>query len=319
MKKFVWLWPLGIFYFLVSCSSPQGIVLTSQEDTLRNELQGKTENTYWTDEIEAERLTAKYNQNINTDSREFITPQMLSSIKELQPVVYPQIKDFASLDCSSMNTSLFSHMDQFCKELCKGTDNLSSFFNSKHFFNYVFFKNDFEEIAKEIKGKDPSLEHEHKQDVIVYLRLFGGLHIGLRALAEPGAKRFRIAVVAAIQHFFDIATLGHAKLLRPAAGDGVDIFRAGIDGCKHFVRSRIAEDTTEVAGGVLDSAIDCERADGDFTVEHGFGFIGHWKFLSVFGYSSGSSYHLLSVASAKPSFDAASSICQFTSEFQFGF
>ena len=129
-------------------------MLTSQEDTLRNELQGKTENTYWTDEIEAERLTAKYNQNINTDSREFITPQMLSSIKELQPVVYPQIKDFASLDCSSMNTSLFSHMDQFCKELCKGTDNLSSFFNSKHFFNYVFFKNDFEEIAKEIKGKD---------------------------------------------------------------------------------------------------------------------------------------------------------------------
>ena len=140
MKKIGWFLAAIVLFCLISCSNPQQIVLTAQEDTLRNELQIKAEKTVWSNEIEPERLSKKLNDKVTASEREYITPQMLSSIKELQPAVYPEIKDFASLDCSAMNTSLLSVLNNFCKEFCKGTDNLQSFFYSNYFFNYVFFK-----------------------------------------------------------------------------------------------------------------------------------------------------------------------------------
>ena len=154
MKKIVWLLAAIILVCLVSCSNPQGIILTSQEDTLRNELQIKAEQTVWTNEIEPERLTSKINNKAKAADRAFISPQMLNSIKELQPAVYPEIKGFASLDCSAMNKSLLATMNNFCTELCKGTENLQSYFYSDYFFNYVFFKNDFESIVEQLKKND---------------------------------------------------------------------------------------------------------------------------------------------------------------------
>ena len=154
MKKVVWLLAAIILACLVSCSNPQGIILTSQEDTLRNELQIKAEQTVWTNEIEPERLTSKINNKAKAADRAFISPQMLNSIKELQPAVYPEIKGFASLDCSAMNKSLLATMNNFCTELCKGTENLQSYFYSDYFFNYVFFKNDFESIVEQLKKND---------------------------------------------------------------------------------------------------------------------------------------------------------------------
>ena len=154
MNKIVWLVPAFIIFCLFSCSNPQGIVLTSQEDTLRNEVELKSEQMIWSTEIEPEKLSYEINDKATASQKEFITPQMLSSIKELQPAVYPEIKDFASLDYTAMNSSLISVINDFCEQLCKGTDDLQSFFYSKYFFNYVFFKNDFEPIVKQFKKDD---------------------------------------------------------------------------------------------------------------------------------------------------------------------
>ena len=154
MKKIVWFLTGTVLLVLVSCSNPQQIILTSQEDTLRNEVQQKAGTIQWTNEIESERLSSQINDKAQASQLEYITPQMLSSIKELQPIVYPEIKDFASLDCSAMNSSLLSVMNEFCAELCNGTENLSSYFYSKYFFNYVFFKNDFEPVIKDLKKDD---------------------------------------------------------------------------------------------------------------------------------------------------------------------
>ena len=151
MKKIVWLLPGIVLFVLASCSNPQQIILTSQEDTLRNEVEQKAGNIQWTNEIEPERLSSEINNRAQASQKEYITPQMLSSIKELQPAVYPELKDFASLDCSAMNDSLLSMMNSFCKELCKGTENLTSYFYTKYFFNYVFFKNDFEQVVEDLK------------------------------------------------------------------------------------------------------------------------------------------------------------------------
>ena len=158
MKKIVWILTAIVLFCLISCSNPQSIILTSQEDTLRNELQNKAKQTTWTNEIEPERLSAKLNDKASAVEKEYITPQMLSTIKELQPAVYPELKDFASLDCSAMNTSLISMLNEFCTEFCKGTENLQSYFNNKYFFNYVFFKTDFEPVVNQLKKDDVLFE-----------------------------------------------------------------------------------------------------------------------------------------------------------------
>lgn len=151
MKKIFLFVSLAILLCLISCSNTQTIVLTSQEDTLRNELQIKSGKTIWSNEIEPDRLSSTLNKNISTSSRDIITPQMISTIKELQPAVYPEIKGFASLDCSAMNKALLSTLNDFCEQLCKGTDNLAPFFLDQYFFNYVFFKNDIEPIVEQLK------------------------------------------------------------------------------------------------------------------------------------------------------------------------
>ncbi len=151
MKKAFLYAALIFVFFLVSCSNAQINVLTSQEDTLRSALNDKSNKTIWTKEIEPDRLSVKLNSNISVINKDIISPQMLSSIKQLQPVVYPEIKGYASLDCSGLNKTLIEEIEKFCQGLCKSTENLESFFEPDYFFNYVFFKADFEEIEKKLK------------------------------------------------------------------------------------------------------------------------------------------------------------------------
>ena len=144
---------IGLF-FLISCSNPQVILVGAQEETLRNELQMKSEASVWTNELEPERLSSTINSNIKTSEKAFNSPQMFSTIKGLQPALYPEIKGLESLDCSGMNTNLFSTMNKFCKDLCKGISNLENYFFDDYIFNYVFFKNDMNSIFSEIKENE---------------------------------------------------------------------------------------------------------------------------------------------------------------------
>jgi len=159
MKKAFLYAALIFVFFLVSCSNAQINVLTSQEDTLRSALNDKSNKTIWTKEIEADRLSVKLNSNISVINKDIVSPQMLGSIKDLQGPVYPEIKNFANLDCTSMNKTLLSTIDDFCKQISKSTDNLESFFVSEYFFNYVFFKTDFEEILSNFKKGDENFDH----------------------------------------------------------------------------------------------------------------------------------------------------------------
>lgn len=158
MKKAFLYISLIFVFFLFSCSNAQINILTSQEDTLRSALNDKSNKTIWTKEIEADRLSVALNSNISVANKELISPQMLSSIKDLQGAVYPEIKNFASLDCTSMNKSLLSTIDDFCKQLSVSSQNLESFFLSDYFFNYVFFKNDFEEILSNFKKGEENFD-----------------------------------------------------------------------------------------------------------------------------------------------------------------
>ena len=132
--------------FLFSCSNPQATGIKTSENTLRNELSAKSQNTVWTKDIEGERLNEKLNQFINIADKSLMSPQLVQSIKGVNAPVYPQIKELASLDTSYMNSILLNTIKDFCNALKNGTENLSAFFDSEYFFNYVFFKNDLNEV-----------------------------------------------------------------------------------------------------------------------------------------------------------------------------
>ena len=149
MKKVFFGLSLIFVIFLFSCSNPQNSVLTSQDNTLRSSVQEKISKTVWTNELEPDRLKSKLNTQIGNQRIEYITPQMLNSIKDLQPAVYPEIKGFASLDCSAMNKTLLQFVAGLCDSLCKGTDNLADYFEPNYFYNCVFFINDIKEALGE--------------------------------------------------------------------------------------------------------------------------------------------------------------------------
>lgn len=149
MNKILWPLAFGIVIFLVSCSTPQSVVLTSQEDTIRSAVIDKNFNTNWTEEIEAEKLNRKINQQVQVLSNDFISTDFLNTITSLQPAVYPEIKGFASLDCSSMDRILYDTVSEVCDVLCSGTENLETYFDTQYFYNCVFFIKDFNDEIKD--------------------------------------------------------------------------------------------------------------------------------------------------------------------------
>ena len=64
MKKIGWVLTAIVLFCLFSCSNPQGIVLTSQEDTLRNEVEILSGQMVWSNEIEPERLSTEINDKV---------------------------------------------------------------------------------------------------------------------------------------------------------------------------------------------------------------------------------------------------------------
>lgn len=140
---------LTLSIFLFSCSNPQGTVLTAQEKTLRTAVKEKTGTTNWSKEIEPELLKRDLDSGISISNKELLTPQLLETYKGLQTAVYPSIKDFESLDCTSMNSLLYDAVKKFCTALCNDLNNLQEYFDSGYFFNYVFFKKDLENFLLE--------------------------------------------------------------------------------------------------------------------------------------------------------------------------
>ena len=146
MKKFRLLLYIFIAFSFYSCSNPQNVNLKSQENTLRNELNNKSEKIIWTTEIDASRLNEEMNTFIKIADKNLISPKLIQSLRDVTPPVYPCIKDFESLDTSGMNTNLYTVVKDFCTKLTDSSDSLDSYFNTNYFFNYVFFKKDLKDI-----------------------------------------------------------------------------------------------------------------------------------------------------------------------------
>ena len=160
---------LSVLFILFSCSNATNTAIKSPENTLRSELNEKSEKTVWTRDIDGEQLNKKLNDFINIADKNLISPQLVQSIRGINAPVYPQIKELASLDTTKMNSILLNTVKDFCSRLKEGTENLNDFFNSDYFFNYVFFQNDLMEI-----WKDNCREGENLFDRFVICSAFEG-------------------------------------------------------------------------------------------------------------------------------------------------
>ena len=130
MKKFRLLLYIFIAFSFYSCSNPQNVNLKSQENTLRNELNNKSEKIIWTTEIDASRLNEEMNTFIKIADKNLISPKLIQSLRDVTPPVYPCIKDFESLDTSGMNTNLYNVVKDFCTKLTDSSDSLDSYYNT---------------------------------------------------------------------------------------------------------------------------------------------------------------------------------------------
>lgn len=148
MSKKVWgvILGLSVFFILFSCSNAQAVTIKTSENTLRNELTEKSEKTVWTKEIESGRLNSKLNDFINIADKNLVSPQLVQSLRNVNAPVYPQIKELASLDTSTMNSALLNTVKDFCNAFKDNSDELSKWFYNDYFFNYVFFQKDFSEV-----------------------------------------------------------------------------------------------------------------------------------------------------------------------------
>ena len=141
-------------FIFISCSNnTQTSVLQTQNQTLRNQIKEKESNVKWTNEIEGEILETKIINHQRINSKVTITPQVLNSITDLQKAVFPEIRNFESLDCSLAPANLIEFINTFINTFFTNQNEIQKFFDDSYIFNYVFFMNDLKELNIDEKQK----------------------------------------------------------------------------------------------------------------------------------------------------------------------
>ena len=139
-------WIFGVIFLLslFSCSNnEQKIVMVQSDDTIKTEIKKKEEKINWTNEIEGDVLTQALNDTEVFSSSSLMSVESIQAIADYTTPVLPSIKDFASLDTSSIPYEYLSLVRKAADAIKQNPEkNLSSLFDSEYLFNYVFFIHD---------------------------------------------------------------------------------------------------------------------------------------------------------------------------------
>lgn len=143
----------NFFYFIfigfsiIGCThSESKIVFLEKNDTVRDKIVNLENESIWTYEIEGERYSKPLTLEDYYNSSELLSFESVSSLSNLSLPVIPSIKDFASLDISSLSWEFKVFIQKACNSLILGNNQkLSDYFDEDYLFNYVFFMNDLKE------------------------------------------------------------------------------------------------------------------------------------------------------------------------------
>lgn len=166
MKKSIlikskYLFILFSILFLSCKNTTESKLVYTENDTIKKEIKGREGNITWTFDIEEERLSTNISRSAwpVTENVPF-SPDYLRISKKFQKAVFPELLDFGSLDTSSMRPSVKEKINNFCTKLSSSPmAEAASFFSNKYIFNYVFFRQELEDLWKtNFKQKLPVIE-----------------------------------------------------------------------------------------------------------------------------------------------------------------
>lgn len=164
-----------IFIFLIASCSNGKIVETQTEtsDTIKFLVKQKEQNKNWTRELEENKLIEPLNNEFIVRNYSISNEAFKSTYVNYEPV-YPEIKDFGSLDTSLLNDKTLNSVKGFCNLIKENySHKASDYFNEKYLFNAVFFFNNLEENWSKTYG-DKFPEYNDEKTAV----LFDGFYIG---------------------------------------------------------------------------------------------------------------------------------------------
>ncbi len=138
-----------------SCSNASQIGENFDEtDTLRYTAEKLYSTTNWTEAIETDRLTASVSSVKGISSKLNLTPLILAaSVPAEDSKLFPNLKNFGSLDTSLISPSLRKTLTSFCEALSKNDDGAAeSFFKKENLYSLALFYIDFKRIFDQTLG-----------------------------------------------------------------------------------------------------------------------------------------------------------------------
>ena len=142
MKK-ISLLILGISILFFSCSNSKTVdVNTLEQKTIKQIIVERNEKELWTRALEENLLNQPLIDEL-FDSSVTVSSETYKAVYSGKSPVYPSIKDFGSVDISSLDKNCQKILNDFCKTICFDySEAIGDYFNEKYIFNAVFFMKD---------------------------------------------------------------------------------------------------------------------------------------------------------------------------------
>lgn len=156
MKFKNYLFLLSLSLILFSCkNTTENKLAYSDVDTIKELVINKENNTAWTKELEASRLSENIATKENISNEVTFNPDILKIISDYQNPVYPEFEDFGKLDTSQLDDNSKKIINEFAENLSKDIYyGGEKYFNNNYIFNYIFFSEEFVSNWKNNFDKD---------------------------------------------------------------------------------------------------------------------------------------------------------------------
>ncbi|MCR4821585.1 MAG: hypothetical protein K5873_01780 [Treponema sp.] len=158
--------------FFISCADVEKESGPAEETlTLRYTANSLYDSTLWTEALEVDRLTSSVNSIPGISSKLNLTPLIVAAgVPAEDSVVFPNLKDFGSLDTTLIPSSLRKMLESFTDSLSKYMD-ADSFFSKDCLYSLALFYSDFKNIFgqcfqldKKSEEKSQNPENSLKKD-----------------------------------------------------------------------------------------------------------------------------------------------------------
>lgn len=152
MKR-VYLFIFSLPFLFSACSKTESVSTYNGNDTLKSVLVTKGESAIWTGELEPKFLTETLESHDKVSKGINLSTEVLNVADSDSEKIYPQLKDFGSLDTESLSVSTQNVIKEFFDAVSSDIFSAENLMKNDSVFSLVFFADDLE---KGFTGKKQS-------------------------------------------------------------------------------------------------------------------------------------------------------------------